>query len=44
VGLKKPGREVNNPPPFSAKFKNKWSYTYASPSRVFVAWAGTTPE
>ena len=36
-GVKRPGREVGHPPPASAKVKNKWSYTSASPIRLHSA-------
>jgi hypothetical protein len=31
LGLKRPGREVDQSPPFSAEFKNEWSCTFAPP-------------
>jgi len=31
-GLKRPEREVDHSPPFSAEVKNEWSYTSPPPS------------
>jgi len=33
-GVKRPGREVNQSPPTSAKAKNEWSYTSSPPLRL----------
>jgi len=36
-GVKQPGREADHWSPFTAEFKNAWSYTSTPPS-VFMAW------
>jgi len=37
VGVKRPGREADHSPTFSAEVKNVWSYT-STPQYVFMAW------
>jgi hypothetical protein len=37
LGVKRPGREADNSPPFSAEVKNAWSYT-STPQYVFMTW------
>jgi hypothetical protein len=37
LGVKRPGREVDNSLPSNAKIKNAWSYT-STPQYVFMAW------
>jgi hypothetical protein len=37
LGVKRPGREADHPPPSSAEVKNAWSYT-SIPEYVFMAW------
>jgi hypothetical protein len=37
LGVKRPGREADHSPPYSAGVKNAWSYTYI-PQYVFMAW------
>jgi hypothetical protein len=36
-GVKRPEREADHLPPFSAKVKNMWSYT-STPQYFFMAW------
>jgi hypothetical protein len=36
-GVNLPGREADHSPPYSAEFKNAWSYT-STPQYVFMAW------
>jgi hypothetical protein len=36
-GVKRPGREADHSPPYSAEVKNAWSYT-STPQYVFKAW------
>jgi hypothetical protein len=35
--VKRPGCEADHSPPYSAKVKKKWSYTFTNP-QVFMAW------
>jgi hypothetical protein len=35
--VKRPGREADNSPPFSAEVNNAWNYT-STPQYVFMAW------
>jgi hypothetical protein len=37
LGVKRPGREVDHSPPYSAEVKNAWKYT-SIPQYVFMAW------
>jgi hypothetical protein len=37
LGVKRPGREADHSPPFSAEVKNEWSYT-STPQYVLTAW------
>jgi hypothetical protein len=37
LGVKRPRREADHPPPSSAEVKNAWSYT-STPQYVFMAW------
>jgi hypothetical protein len=37
LGIKRPGRESDHSPPFSAAFKNAWRYT-STPQYVFMPW------
>jgi hypothetical protein len=37
LGVKRPGREADHSPPYSAEVKNAWSYT-STPQYVFIAW------
>jgi hypothetical protein len=37
LGVKRPGREADHSPPYSAEVKNAWSYTL-TPQYVFMAW------
>jgi len=34
LGVKRPGREVDLSPPYSADVKNSWSYTSTPPIRL----------
>jgi hypothetical protein len=35
--VRRPGREADHSPPFSAEVKNAWSYAF-TPQYVFMAW------
>jgi hypothetical protein len=37
LGVKRPGREADHSPQFSAEVKNAWSYT-STPQYIFMAW------
>jgi hypothetical protein len=37
LGAKRPGREADHSPPFSAEFKNAWNRTF-TPQYAFMAW------
>jgi hypothetical protein len=37
LGVKRPGREVDHSPPFSAEVKNAWNYN-STPQYVFMTW------
>jgi hypothetical protein len=37
LGVKRPRREGDHSPPYSAEIKNAWSYT-STPQYIFVAW------
>jgi len=41
AGLKRPGREADHSPPFSAKIKNERIYT-PPPTYAFIMWTGIT--
>jgi hypothetical protein len=38
LGVKRPEREADHPPPSSAQVKNAWRYTSSSPQYVLMAW------
>jgi hypothetical protein len=37
LGVKRPGREADHSPPYSAEVKNAWNYT-STPQYAFMAW------
>jgi hypothetical protein len=37
LGVKRPGRKVDHPPPSTAQEKNMWHYT-STPQYVFMVW------
>lgn len=41
-GVKRPGRDVDRPPPCSADIKSEWSYIRLLPLRAAIVWTGTT--
>jgi hypothetical protein len=43
LGVKRPGREADHSPPFSALFRNAWSYT-STPQYAFMAWCSVKTQ